>query len=150
MSGIGAGNRGPQGVTCRRSTRHAMRRLAPLLLITGLYCTVLTLRAAGGPFSTATEAVRPHFVSASHGASRTVPVAAPDYNAVIEEYCLECHDEKPKKNTLVLASFDVAKADQHPEIAEIEMNPLLVLPQGAVGLDARIVLRDRDGGTDQV
>ena len=31
-------------------------------------------------------------------------------------------------------------AAAHPEIAEIEINPLLVTPGGAVGLDARIVL----------
>ena len=31
-------------------------------------------------------------------------------------------------------------AAAHPEIAEIEINPLLVTPWGAVGLDARIVL----------
>jgi hypothetical protein len=28
----------------------------------------------------------------------------------------------------------------HPEIAEVEVNPLLVRREGAVGLDARIVL----------
>ena len=31
-------------------------------------------------------------------------------------------------------------AAAHPEIAELEINPLLVTPAGAVGLDARIVL----------
>ena len=31
-------------------------------------------------------------------------------------------------------------ASAHPEVAEIEINPLLVRPSGAIGLDARIVL----------
>jgi acyl-CoA synthetase (NDP forming) len=35
-------------------------------------------------------------------------------------------------------------AAEHPEIDEVEINPLLVLPDGALGLDARIVL----GGAD--
>jgi len=30
-------------------------------------------------------------------------------------------------------------AAAHPEVAEVEVNPLLVLPEGAVGLDARLV-----------
>ena len=33
-------------------------------------------------------------------------------------------------------------AAAHPEVAEIEVNPLLVLPNGAVALDARIILAD--------
>ena len=31
-------------------------------------------------------------------------------------------------------------AADRPELAEIEINPLLALPEGAVGLDARVVL----------
>ncbi|HXH96957.1 MAG TPA: acetate--CoA ligase family protein, partial [Gaiellaceae bacterium] len=31
-------------------------------------------------------------------------------------------------------------AAAHPEVAEVEVNPLLVRSEGAVGLDARIVL----------
>jgi len=42
------------------------------------------------------------------------------------------------------AAFSRA-AGEHPEIDELEINPLLVLPEGALGLDARIVL----GGVDR-
>jgi acyl-CoA synthetase (NDP forming) len=38
-------------------------------------------------------------------------------------------------------------AASHPEIAELEVNPLLVLPDGALGLDARVVLT-AEGGDD--
>ena len=31
-------------------------------------------------------------------------------------------------------------AAAHPEVAELEVNPLLGLPSGALGLDARVVL----------
>jgi acyl-CoA synthetase (NDP forming) len=34
-------------------------------------------------------------------------------------------------------------AAERPEIAELETNPLLVTPEGALGLDARVVMRER-------
>jgi succinyl-CoA synthetase beta subunit len=36
-------------------------------------------------------------------------------------------------------------AAARPEIAEIEVNPLLVTPNGALALDARIIHADRGG-----
>jgi acetate---CoA ligase (ADP-forming) len=37
-------------------------------------------------------------------------------------------------------------AAEHPEIGELEVNPLLVLPDGAVGLDARMILKAPPSG----
>lgn len=39
----------------------------------------------------------------------------------------------------VVANISVLAA-AHPEIGELEVNPLLVLPVGALALDARVVL----------
>ena len=92
-----------------------MRRLAPLLLVTSLHCTVLALRvglAVGPP-----QDLRAGTVPTSTRPTRATS-AAPHSNAIIDQYCLECHDEKPKKNNLTLTSFDAAKADRQPEIAE--------------------------------
>jgi hypothetical protein len=60
-------------------------------------------------------------------AARPVPAAsraAPDFNALIDQYCFECHDDSPKRGGLTLARFDVAKADEHPEIAEAMVRKL--------------------------
>ena len=88
-----------------------MHRLAAVLVVTGVLSSGLTLRAglASGP---------PSAPRASHSTPRPAPAHAPDFAAFIDKYCLECHDEKPKKNELRLAGFDVVKADEHPEIGE--------------------------------
>lgn len=39
-------------------------------------------------------------------------------------------------------------AAAHPEVAAVEVNPLLVLPEGALGLDARLVLSDESASND--
>jgi acyl-CoA synthetase (NDP forming) len=39
-------------------------------------------------------------------------------------------------------------AAEHPEIAEVEINPLLVTPEGSVGLDARLIRAGEEEGED--
>jgi hypothetical protein len=101
-----------------------MHRLAPPLLVTGLFCTALTLRivlADGQQPGSAPEArtVTNHSARAASKA-KTGPAArvAPDFSEFLDKYCLECHDEKPKQNTLTLATFDVTNVEDHPEIGE--------------------------------
>lgn len=57
---------------------------------------------------------------------------------------------RPALDVAAAASVVVAIsrfAAVHPEIAEVEVNPLLVTVRGAVALDARIVLREQSGGS---
>src|SRR5438034_3301490 len=39
-------------------------------------------------------------------------------NALVAQYCGSCHSERMKSGQLVLAGFDAAKIDQHPDVAE--------------------------------
>jgi hypothetical protein len=80
----------------------------------------------------------PRAFAAPH-AMRPVPAhAAPlsdvEARAVIENYCLQCHDSDHAKGDLVLESFEPGKADQHPEIAEKMVRKLragMMPPPGA-------------------
>jgi hypothetical protein len=99
-----------------------MHRLALHLVVAGLFFTGLTLRIAlaGGQSAPAgaLEARAVAAPAATRPEAGALSRSVPDYNALIDRYCLECHDEKPKQNSLTLATFDVAKADRHPEIGE--------------------------------
>ncbi len=83
--------------------------------------SLVTLCGVGGvmaaiAFSSTTTAsgLRPTPVRAS-GPAPLAPTAA---RAVIEQYCLTCHDNDKMKGELTLEAFDPAKADAHPQIAE--------------------------------
>src|SRR5688500_9010999 len=120
-----------------------MRRLAPTLLVIGVYCTVLALRVgeAGGPAAASAGAQQ----TAPSVQSRTDATAATDSTAIIEKHCLTCHDDTRKRGGLTLANFDVATAEQHAEIAEKMIGKLrvgLMPPKSARRLDpaARMAL----------
>jgi hypothetical protein len=110
-----------------------MQRLAPTLLVISLYCTVLALRVgqAGGSAAASPSAdqSRP---AASRGMVTPVATSAPastpesESNAVIDDYCVECHNDKRKTGGLTLDGFDIAGAGQHAEIAEKMLGKLRV------------------------
>src|SRR5438445_7328366 len=43
---------------------------------------------------------------------------AESQNQLVSQYCASCHSERGKAGGLVLAGFDAAKVDQHPDVAE--------------------------------
>jgi hypothetical protein len=100
-------------------------------LVSACVAAVLTMIAPASRFSlralAAPGATRP--VSA-HAA----PMSDGEARAVIENYCLQCHDADHAKGDLVLESFDPAKADQHAETAEKMVRKLragMMPPPGA-------------------
>src|SRR5262245_61096055 len=89
-----------------------MRRLAPPLLVTGLLCTALTLRAS----VMETPVFRPAPDDArSEDRALQLPT---DFNALVDKYCVECHNDKSKKGNMSLAHFDIAKVAENAELGE--------------------------------
>src|SRR3954470_23870992 len=55
-------------------------------------------------------------VSSKGDGSAILPIDA--QNQLVGQYCATCHSERGKAGGLVLAGFDGAKIEQHPDIAE--------------------------------
>src|SRR3954469_25839758 len=55
-------------------------------------------------------------VSSKGDGSAILPVDA--QNQLVGQYCAGCHSERGKAGGLVLAGFDAAAADKHPDVAE--------------------------------
>ena len=56
----------------------------------------------------------------SHPQTASPAAAATDYNGLVKKYCVGCHNDrnKDRAGSLTLASFDLAKAGQHADVAE--------------------------------
>ncbi len=66
--------------------------------------------------------------------AHAAPLTDLEARAVIENYCLQCHDADHSKGDLVLETFDPGRADQHAETAEKMVRKLragMMPPPGA-------------------
>ncbi|MGE0460488.1 MAG: DUF1592 domain-containing protein [Vicinamibacterales bacterium] len=64
---------------------------------------------------------------------------AQDHNGVVKKYCAGCHNDRRPAAGLSLASFDVAKAAEHAEVAEkmiVKLQAGMMPPRGAQRPDA--------------
>jgi cytochrome c553 len=89
-----------------------MTKTALTVLVSGVFCTALTLRAGPAAAPATDPEAMPVFGRAAS------PSSSQAQNDTIKRFCGSCHNADLKKGELVLDGFDVARAAEHPEIAE--------------------------------
>ncbi len=89
-----------------------MTKTALTVLVSGVFCTALTLRA--GP--AATPATDSNSASLSDASASVAPFQA--QNDAIKRFCGNCHNDDLKKGEMSLDVFDVARAAERPDLAE--------------------------------
>ncbi len=89
-----------------------MNRLSVAVAALVLPAAVAAL-SAQTPRAATAPAPRP---APSHAAAPAAPVAT--LNETVQTYCVGCHNDRAKAGSLSLASFDVAQAASHAEVAE--------------------------------
>ncbi len=83
-------------------------------------------------------------------AFRVVPITARDANQMVHEIqgfpILKGHRGQEPSDVAALEELLVQLSDfieAHPDVAELDLNPVFAYPKGAVAVDARIVLSDQ-------
>ncbi len=104
-----------------------MKNTGTLFLGTGVLCLGLAATLVGQQAApkTAPAVVAPAAAAqkpapaASHAAPKLPATATRDeQNAMVKRYCAGCHSDRAKAGNLSLASFDMGKIAENPEVAE--------------------------------
>jgi len=89
-------------------------------------------RAANLPPAAARFNARP---PQTQSAAVARPESAPDaHDAFVQQYCVSCHNPTARRGELSLAAFEIARADEHAEVAEKMIRKLragMMPPPGA-------------------
>jgi mono/diheme cytochrome c family protein len=107
-----------------------MKRAVKFFGTTTAALGLVTVLAAQQPSSAKATAGKPATTTAAKPAAAQSAAAKPavshpttaaaDYNAVVQKYCVGCHNDrnKDRAGSLTLASFDMAKIGEHADSAE--------------------------------
>ncbi|HEX6462979.1 MAG TPA: DUF1587 domain-containing protein, partial [Vicinamibacterales bacterium] len=103
------------------------KRFVPALAAVAVLVALAPATSLSSRPSAAAASMRP-------AAAHTAPLSDGEARAVIENYCLQCHDEDHAKGDLVLETFDPGRANARAETAEKMVRKLragMMPPPGA-------------------
>jgi len=104
----------------------------PVVTLFGVAAVTAVVAVAATQTGRAASPSTPLRPSPAH--SPAAVLSAPEARAVIEQYCLTCHDEDKKKGELSLETFDPAKAEARADVGEKMIKKLragMMPPPGA-------------------
>ena len=104
----------------------------PVVTLFGVAAVTAVVAVAATQSGRAASPSTPLRPSPAH--SPAAVLSAPEARAVIEQYCLTCHDEDKKKGELSLETFDPAKAEARADVGEKMIKKLragMMPPPGA-------------------
>ena len=99
-----------------------MKRLAFAVMATALLGVGLTADSTKTPHTQAAAGAPP--MAVSHASPPPALLSVDAQNKLVSTNCSICHDDEAKTGGLSLESFDAAKIDQHPDIAELMIHKL--------------------------
>jgi hypothetical protein len=103
-----------------------MKRLAVAVAATALLSAGMSAQQTAKTTTDKAPATAPAMMTAHPRTAKTTPskgegsavLPVDAQNQLVGQYCATCHSERGKSGGLVLAGFDAAKIDQHPDVAE--------------------------------
>src|SRR5215471_12902517 len=93
-------------------------RNALLVVCIAAMCAVLGYGQASAPASGPAKPVFQRTTTAAASFASPDPAAAAKYRAVLDKYCVTCHNDRTKRANLTLEKLDLATAADHPELWE--------------------------------
>jgi cytochrome c553 len=98
----------------------SMKKLAVAMAATALLGAVAAAEQAAQPRQAQAPAAPPKMARSHPSTTRPAEpgLAVESQNQMVAQYCASCHSERGKAGGLVLAGFDAANANQHPDVAE--------------------------------